>query len=95
MAEDVGAVQDARYHLSKMRIAEGESIEDFARRRYYMQMEVYSSWAGRDLDVQFEFLDGKVQKDWIKSAKQAVEEAKSLIRGNHDEHSTSRKTTRQ
>lgn len=55
--------------LSRMKRGKGESVADFARRKYYMQMEIYSSYAGRDLDTDFDLLPAKVQADWIRSAK--------------------------
>jgi hypothetical protein len=66
----MGAVEDAKYQMEKMRRGKDESIESFARRLYYMQMEVYSANAGRDLDMAFELLPIDSQEIWIKSARE-------------------------
>ncbi len=45
-----------------------ESIEDFAKRLYYRQMEIYSAHAGRDLDTPFELIGPQARKSWFDMA---------------------------
>lgn len=66
----MSATETVRECLNKMVPGKGERIADFARRMYYMQMEIYSSYAGRDLDTPFEHLPTDVQAGWINSAEQ-------------------------
>jgi hypothetical protein len=61
--------QDIRNMQSHVKRQSGESIESVAARLYYAQMEVYSAYAGRDLDTQFELLPDEVRAQWIAGAK--------------------------
>jgi hypothetical protein len=65
-------VQAAKQQDNELRIGEKESIEDFARRRYYMQMDLYSACAGYDLATQFESLPSEVQAEWLEDTKVKV-----------------------
>ena len=59
-----------------MRPIAGESVRDFAERLYYMQMEVYSAWAGCDLDVYFGSLPKKTIEGWMRLARRKMSEGK-------------------
>jgi len=61
----MGAVAHARDVLSGMERDPGESDEDFAIRRYNMQMEIYSAYAMTDLWRPFWELPKDIQKQWI------------------------------
>jgi hypothetical protein len=64
------ARHDIKYEHSKMKRSESESIADFAARLYYMQMEVYSAYAGRDLDEDFWSIPEEYRKQWIELAEE-------------------------
>jgi len=66
----MGATDDVKYQLSQARREPGETDEKLARRLFYLQMEVYSANAGRDLyeGGDFERLDPQVQEQWIEKA---------------------------
>lgn len=66
----MGATDDVKYQLSLMNKGENETYENFAKRLYSMQMEVYAANAGADLGVPFDMLEANVQKGWIESAKE-------------------------
>lgn len=63
------ARHDIKCQINRMRKGKEESIEEFAARLYYVQMEIYSTYCGRDLEQDFSHLPSRVQKEWIKLAK--------------------------
>jgi len=65
----MGAVQHVREVLSEMKRSKGETDEEFAERRYNMQMEIYSAYAMTDLWKPFWQLPEKIQKQWIKGVR--------------------------
>ena len=72
----MSATSDVEYQLSKVKRRDGESDEALARRLYYLQMEVYSANAGRDLvsdsetdPSSFRNLSTEVQQGWMTFAK--------------------------
>ena len=64
----MSAVEALKYALERIKPTHGESREVLARRLFNIQMEVYSSHAGRDLDGEFNFLTEKQQNSWFKLA---------------------------
>lgn len=65
-----GAVEAARDYLKGMKPTKGASVEDFAANLFFWQMEIYSSYAGRDLDQPFEYLDKDTKAGWMKAARE-------------------------
>lgn len=50
----------------------GDSDDTIARRLYYIQMEVYSAYAGSDLATDFDYLPKDVRDSWLKAAAKVV-----------------------
>lgn len=65
----IGPVQDAHNNLARMKRIKGEDDYSFARRKYDMQMEIYSAWSMTDLWVPFETLPEKVRRQWVDGVK--------------------------
>jgi hypothetical protein len=59
------AINHAQSYIKR---GENETDEQLAARLYYAQMEVYSTYAGRDLDVDFNLIDSEARKGWLEMA---------------------------
>ena len=73
----MSATDDVKYQMSLMRREKDESDEQFARRLFSVQMEVYSANAGRDLiDDNFNFntIDSETRAGWIESAQRHTQQ---------------------
>lgn len=75
----LGAVDTVRRYIGEMQSGEGESVEGFAIRMYEMQMEIYSAYAGRDLDVPWGHIKKEYQDGWLKKARKKMRKTKRLV----------------
>ncbi len=66
----MSAVETVRKNMKQLIPEPGESRDDLAQRMFYLQMEIYSAHAGRDLyEVgDYKSLSYKVKKSWLKLA---------------------------
>lgn len=75
----MSAVETVAENMKALVPEQDEDREDFARRMFYLQMEIYSAHAGTTLyrDGDFEWLPVKVRKSWLAKADKKLTEIRT------------------
>lgn len=69
----MSATQAVRHAVEAMGLVAGETLEDLARRLFYLQDEIYSAHMGSDLNGDFDRLDKPTRQAWLRAAERKRE----------------------
>jgi hypothetical protein len=65
----MSATDAAAWEVAKLLPRAGETVEQFARRGYQVQMNVYSAYAMGDLSTDFDLLSERDRNGWLRWAR--------------------------